>query len=208
MFHRRFPVVDQEGVPLLLALIAVAVILARFVGGWYAVPPLAAFVVLVLLFRDPHREIPPVALGVVSPVDGVVESIGEVRRCVIQGEARCIRIRADWTGAYTVRSPVEGLVMDLNARPEGIGPECPANALWVRTDEGGNVVLQFHEHRLGIAPRAFVRYGERIGQGKRCANLRLARIAEVYVPVNAKIDVEVGQRVQAGVDLIGYLPTK
>ena len=49
MFHRRFPVVAQEGVPLLLALIAVAVILAQFVGGWYAVLPLAPFVVLVLL---------------------------------------------------------------------------------------------------------------------------------------------------------------
>ena len=87
-----------------------------------------------------------------------------------------------------------------------MAPGCPANALWVETDEGNSVVLQFHEYRLGIAPQAFVGLGERLGQGQRCANIRLARFAEVYLPIAGKVKVEPGQVVRAGEDLIGAVP--
>lgn len=206
MDRKRFPLVAQEGVPLLLLMVAAAVSMIVYAEPWYALVPLAALVVLFLLFRDPHRAIPPVALGVVSPADGVIEAVDEVHRCAVQGAAWRVRIRVNWLGAYTVRSPVEGQVMDLNTRPDGVGQECPANALWLRTDEGANVVLQFHGYRLGIPPRAFARFGERLGQGQRCAYLRLARFAEVYLPINGKVNVKVGQSVTAGVDLIGHVP--
>ena len=96
--------------------------------------------------------------------------------------------------------------MDLHSKAEGVGPECPANALWIETDEGDSVVLQFHEYWLGLAPKSFVRMGERVGQGDRCAYLRLARIAELYLPVASKIHVKPGQKVKAGNDLIGAVP--
>ena len=38
----------------------------------------------------------------------------------------------------------------------------------------------------GFAPKAFVRYGERVGQGQRFAYLRLAPRAEVYLPATAR----------------------
>ena len=96
--------------------------------------------------------------------------------------------------------------MDLHSRVEGVGPECPANALWVETDEGNSVVLQFQEYRLGIPPKSFVRLGERVGQGNRCAYIRLARYAELYLPVDGKVYVKPGQTVVAGNDLIGAVP--
>jgi phosphatidylserine decarboxylase len=96
--------------------------------------------------------------------------------------------------------------MDLSSKLEGAGGECPVNALWVETDEGNSVVLQFHEYRLGIAPRSFLQIGERVGQGQRCAYIRLARFAEVYLPIAGRVHVEPGQRVHAGNDLIGAVP--
>ena len=206
MFNRRFPVVAQEGVPPLLALMAVAVILVHFVGGWYVVLPLAAFVVLVLLFRDPHREIPPVALGVVSPVDGEVDSIDFTRDAVSQGEAHRIRIRINSLGTYTARSPVEGLIKNLAALAGAKDVDYRTNALWLQTDEGDDVVLQFDGYRLGLAPKALQRYGERVGQGQRCAYLRLTRFAELHLPADSQIEVEVGASVTAGTTLLGYLP--
>jgi phosphatidylserine decarboxylase len=67
-------------------------------------------------------------------------------------------------------------------------------------------VLQFHGYRLGLAPRSFIRFGERIGQGHRCAYLRLAQYADVYIPIDGKVLVEPGQQVVAGTDLIGTVP--
>ena len=81
-----------------------------------------------------------------------------------------------------------------------------SRGLWVRSDEGDDVVLQFQGHRFGLAPRAFMRYGERVGQGQRCAYLRLTRFAEVQLPINSRVNVTAGQKVAAGVDLLAKLP--
>ena len=186
--------------------LAAAVYLVRFHDFWLALIPAVLFVFLFLLYRDPQRDIPSMPLGIVSPVDGEVLDVDTTDRCVVQGEAYRVRIRVDAFGTYTVRSPIEGRVMDLHSKAEGVGPECPANALWIETDEGDSVVLQFHEHWLGLAPKSFVRMGERVGQGDRCAYLRLARIAELYLPVASKIHVKPGQKVKAGNDLIGAVP--
>lgn len=200
------PFVAKEGIPFLALALALVALALRFAEPWVAVVPLAGFVLLILLFRDPHREVPPIALGIVSPVDGEVVAVETTKRCVVQGEAYRIRIRINALGTYTARSPVEGRVMDLRSKADGVSAECPANALWVETDEGNSVVLQFHEYRLGLAPQAFVGLGERLGQGQRCANIRLAQFAEVYLPIDGKVHVEAGQVVRAGEDLIGAVP--
>lgn len=203
---RRNPFIAQEGILPMMLVAAACVLVIRYIDPWYALIPGLILVFLYLLFRDPFREVPSVALGVVSPADGVVVSVETTDQCVVQGEAHVIRIRVNSLGSYTARSPVEGKVMDLHSSVEGVGPDCPANALWVQTDEGDNVVLQFHGYRFGLAPRSFVRFGERIGQGHRCAYVRLAKYAEVYMPIGGRVLVEPGQRVVAGTDLIGTVP--
>lgn len=206
MRGQRNPLVAQEGLPVLMLVAALVAFVLHFLGPWLALLPFTGFVLLFLLFRDPRRYIPPVALGIVSPVDGEVVEVDTTNKCVVQGEAYRVRIRINALGSYTARSPIEGRVMDLHSRTEGVGPECPANALWVETDEGDSVVLQFHEYRFGLPPKSFVKLGERLGQGQRCAYVRLARYAELYLPIDGKVHVKVGQRVVAGSDLIGAVP--
>jgi phosphatidylserine decarboxylase len=203
---RRNPLIAGEGVLPMLIVAAAGVLLMRYIDLWYGLVPGIILLLMFLVFRDPIRVTPAVALGVASPVDGEVVAVETTDKCVVQGEAHTIRIRIDSLGAYTARSPVEGKVMDLHSSVQGVGPDCPANALWVRTDEGDDVVLQFHEYRFGIAPKSFVRFGERIGQGHRCAYLRLAQFAEVYMPIDGKVLVRPGQKVLAGSDIIGTVP--
>ena len=206
MRGQRNPFVAPEGLPFLALAAALIALLLRYSDPLLALIPAVALVLLFLLFRDPRRDVPPVALGIVSPVDGEVVEVDTTDRCVVQGEAYRVRIRIDLLGSYTARSPIEGRVMDLHSRAEGVGPECPANALWVETDEGSSVVLMFHEYRFGIPPKSFVRFGERVGQGNRCAYIRLARFAELYLPVDGKVHVKPGDTVVAGDDLIGAVP--
>ncbi len=206
MQDRSATLIAREGIPLVGLAVALAALAIRYADWWVALIPAAIAVLLLLLFRDPPREVPPVALGIVSPVDGVVTEVDSTDRCVVQGEAYRVRIRVNPMGAYTARSPIEGTIMDLRSKIEGIGGDCPGNALWVQSDEGTSVVLQFHEYGFGLAPEAFVRFGERVGQGARCAYIRLAGYAEVYLPISGKVQVEPGQRVLAGTDLIGAMP--
>lgn len=206
MQGRGNPLVAREGIPILLVAVTGSWLTYKFLGALPALIPALVVLWLLLVFRDPHRHIPAAPLGVVSPVDGRVVTVGLADKGVLQGEAHRIVIRINSFGTYTARSPVEGKILDLNALAAGTVVDYPTNALWVQTDEGDDVVLQFHGYRFGLAPRSFMRFGERLGQGQRCAYLRLTRFAEVHLPIDSKILVEPGQTVVAGADLIAKVP--
>ena len=199
---RRNPFVAREGIPFLLADLVACWLAWRYLDIYGLIVASGLFVFLYLIFRDPHRDIPPAPLGVVSPVDGVIETIDRIETGALHGEAHRILIRIDALGTYTARCPAEGMVMDLNSIAGDKVVDYQTNALWVRTDEDDDVVLQFGGYRLGLAPKSFMRYGERLGQGARCAYLRLTRVAELHLPMASRVLVEEGQRVAAGSDLI------
>jgi phosphatidylserine decarboxylase len=203
---RRLFFVAPEGIPFLLALAAVTAITWYVWGTGGAWIPFVPFVYLCMIFRDPHRVVSPAPLGVVSPVDGTIVETVRSDSSLLDGEVNRISIRVTSFGTYTARAPVEGKIMDLHALAGASSPAADAAGLWVATDEGENVILQFRGNRLGLAPRAFLRYGERVGQGQRCAYLRLTKFAEVELPGEARILVENGQRVSAGTDLLAKLP--
>lgn len=205
MEGRRNPFVAQEGIPFLLLAAAACIAAVRYLDIVFVVFAGLLLVALVLLFRDPRRLLPSAPLGVVSPVDGKVVSVDRAETGVLQGQAHRIRIEIDSFGTYTARSPVEGKIMDLRSVAAERAVDYETNALWVQTDEGDDVVLQFKDYRLGLAPRAIVQFGERVGQGKRCAFLRLTRYAEVHLPISSSVLVEPGQMVVAGSDLIAKL---
>ena len=166
------------------------------IAPWLALIPGTLFVFLFLVFRDPLRYVPSVALGVCSPVDGKVQEVGRVEKGAMGVPVLRIVIRVDSLGTYTARAPVEGYIKDLGKK-----------ALWIQTDEGQDVVLSFSGYRFGLAPKSFARFGERLGQGQRCAYLRLTRLAELQIPADGKILVEPGQTVVAGADVIGNVPS-
>ena len=206
MQGRRNPFVAREGIPFLVVAGLGIWLTFYYLNVIFAIPPAMLFVLFYLVFRDPRRVIPAVPLGVVSPVDGRVSAVDLVDRGVLQGEAHRVFIEIDVLGTYTARCPVEGNIKDLNTLAADAVVDYRTNALWVQTDEGDDVVLQFRGYRFGFGPASFVRYGERLGQGQRCAFLRLTSVAEVHLPIESKVLVEPGQRVTAGLDLIGKLP--
>ena len=206
MNNRRNPFVAREGIPFLVVVVAAILAVWQLDKLAYSLPLLLLLAWLILVFRDPIRAVPAVPLGVVSPVDGVVTEVSLTDAGALQGEAHRIVIRVNSLGTYTARCPTEGKIMDFSAAVPESAAIGSASGLWVQTDEGDDVILQFRGHRFGFAPAAFLGYGERVGQGQRCAYLRLTRFAEVQLPINSRVQVEVGQKIAAGVDVLAKLP--
>lgn len=204
--ERRIPLVASEGIPFLGALVLITVAVTHFWGPPYAVVPALLLIYVFLIFRDPKRQVPAVPLGVVSPADGVIIDVGVTDKGTLDRESHRIVIRVNSLGTYTARCPIEGKIMDLHSEPPERLVSDSSSGLWVRTDEDDDVVLQFRGHRFGLAPLAFLRYGERVGQGQRCAFLRLTRHAEVQLPIASRVLVKTGQRVMAGADVLAKLP--
>lgn len=206
MKGRRNPYIAREGIPFLLLSLLLCWLAFDYRELLWFIAAAALVVLLFLIFRDPRRRIPAVPLGVVSPIDGRVVEIGVTDKAVLHGEALRIVLRINSLGTYTARCPVEGKIMDLNSISGDKIVDYKTNALWVQTDEGDDVVLQFDGYRLGLAPKSFLRFGERLAQGSRCAYLRLTRFAEVHLPIDSKVLVEPGQRVIAGKEVLAKLP--
>ncbi len=206
MIDRSKSFIAGEGVPVLLALGAVIAVL-WYVGAYrYALLAAVLLAFALLLFRDPRREIAAAPLGIVSPVDGRIVDAGSIGEGVLGRKVHRIVIRVNPFGTYTARCPAEGKVMDLHCdRPEGAAAS-GAGGLWLRTDEGEDVLLRFCGHRFGLVPDAIVGYGARVGQGQRCAYLRWTRLAHLELPAKGRVAVSRGQSVVAGSDVLAHLP--
>jgi phosphatidylserine decarboxylase len=80
-----------------------------------------------------------------------------------------------------------------------------SHALWIRTDEGDDVVLlvssRWRLHRWTCA----VHVGERIGQGQRCGFGMLISRVDVMLPRPVRVEVGRHDRLRAGSDVIATL---
>ncbi len=195
----------REGWPVILVSVAATVGSVRL--GW----EIAAFafgaltVAAILLFRDPPRAVPAQPLAVVAPVDGRVVLIEPTDRGPLEGEALRITLRINPAGAYSVRSPTEGKVLNLRDNVRAGSRLTGRNGLWVRTDEDDDVLLIMRGFSRLAMPAAFVGYGERLGQGQRFAFIRLATHADVYVDLASRVAVKPGERVLSGSSVLAYL---
>lgn len=206
MIGRRNIFIASEGIIPVATLAVLVPVVLRF-GDWYmALPVLGLLVYAGLIFRDPRRAVSAVPLGVVSPVDGVIVDVGLTDKSALNGEAHKVIVRVNSFGTYTARSPVEGKIMEFGKETRS-GWRRPATpGLWIRTDEGDDVVLKFHGYRFALAPQSIARFGERMGQGQRCAYLRLTKFAEVQFTVNGRLLVQPGDPVVAGETVLAKLP--
>lgn len=198
----RYTVIAREGlVPLL-----VAVTLAFLVWHFVSLPASLIFWMLSLLvlfmFRDPERDIPSMPMAVVSPVDGRIVEINTVRDPYLERQSIHVAVQMNTYGVFTARSPVEGKVLEPSCLPDNVKRP---HGVWLKTDEGDDVVMVMNKGRFKNDPHCYIRFGERIGQGKRCGFVPLGSLIELYLPEESRLAVAVGDMVHAGSDVIAKL---
>ncbi|WJW76159.1 phosphatidylserine decarboxylase [Thiohalobacter sp. IOR34] len=203
MAGTRYPLIAREGW-LAVAACVLAAFAALSLGDWlWSLPFWLLAALLLFLFRDPEREIPPTPLGVISPADGVISAIEPVQDPFLKREAIRITLTMSHAGVFTTRSPVEGKIVDMVDAGEGM-----PHGVWLRTDEGDDIVVVMYRGPLHNAPRCYVRCGERVGQGQRCGYIHLGSQVDLYLPANSRLLVEQGQRVKGGSSVIAMLVHK
>ncbi len=200
-----FPVAREGRLSIVTTAAAAAVVHSYW--NIYVALPLWLLVLLLLFFlRDFPRQTPPVPLGNVSPIDGVVVSVESVEDPYLKRPATRIRLKQNLLGEFNVHSPVEGKVEQRwwPRRGEGL-PDQPLSefAIWIRTDEDDDVVMAVNVATALHYLHCSVQSGERVGQGRRCGLVGFGCRVDLYLPENARTPVVPGQRVKAGLDVIG-----
>ncbi len=205
--HNR-PFVSREGFVYIAVSLIFVVVLQHEYGFLVAMPFWLLVAFLIFFFRDPKRKVPSAPLGVISPVDGVVEVIGKRNDVYLDRPAIRIVVRMRLFGCRLVRSPIEGRIASLWTQSAikkiGSGHYKPRYALQIQTDEKDDVMM-INCSTIKYGLKLFFQAGDRVGQGRRCGfNLFPARIV-LYLPENSKIHVNVGSKVVAGTDIIATL---
>ena len=157
---------------------------------------------IIFMFRDPERDIPSIPLAVVSPADGRIVTINTVHDPYLERQSIQVSVQMNAYGVFTTRSPVEGKVKEPPYLPTGV--KTP-HGVWLKTDEDDDVVMVMNKGRMNAGPRCYIRFGERIGQGKRCGFVPLGSQIDLYLPEYARLSVAVDDMVLGGSDVIAKL---
>ena len=167
-------------------------------------------------FRDPDPRVPSEDRVVVSPAHGKVDVIDELEEPeVMGGRCRRISIFLSVFDVHVQNSPVSGIVHHLKHTPGKF-----LNAL--NTDSAShneNVLVGFQlpstgDGRVGIRLIAgliarriipWVRTGESVARGERISLIQFGSRVDVYLPLTARIEVGLGQRVRGGETVVARL---
>ena len=164
-------------------------------------------------FRDPERTGARGDQVVVAPADGKVVLIQEVDEpAFMGGRAKRISIFMNVFNVHVNRYPVSGKVAYvkynagkfLNAAAEKSSLENEQMSVGVETPRGRVLTRQI----AGLIARRIVTYsklGETVQQGDRMGLIRFGSRVDVFLPLDAKILVKIGEAPVAGTTVIAEL---
>ncbi len=193
---------------------AVPLLLAGFLIAWltspfWALPAwlLAAF--CLWFFRDPERVVPDTPGAIVSPGDGKVTDVANIR---VDGVERLrISIFLNVFNVHVNRSPIGGLIRDvryqkgkfLNAMAANSAEENEQNIVTV---EGEGQVVVFKQIAGLIARRIvfYKRVGDPVARGERVGLIKFGSRVDVIMEPNVQPVVKVGDHVKGATSILAY----
>jgi phosphatidylserine decarboxylase len=207
------PLLAREGWGHIALAAGAAIVVHVFAGALWAAPLWGAVVFVVQFFRDPARTIPQDPGAVVCPADGRVIVVDQVEDPYLKRPARRVSIFMNVFNVHSNRSPVAGSIQQrwyspgkfFNAALDKAASENERNALWIKTDHGQDVVFVQVAGLIARRILCYVDQGSRLERGQRYGFIRFGSRVDVYLPVDSKVSVSLGDKVTAGRDILGFL---
>jgi len=196
-----------------------AILAVLAAASWLVTPWLSLlFVALILytfaFFRDPERVSPVDADSVVAAADGVVADIMEIDETeVVNARMKRVGIFLSVFDVHTNRAPVDGRITYREHR-EGLcldarSPDCSGkNESMTWAFENPRATLVVKQLTGAIARRivGWSKVGDELKKGERFGMIRFGSRTEVYLPLDATVTVNIGDRVVGGLTVIARLP--
>jgi phosphatidylserine decarboxylase len=195
------------------ALLAVAVVVHLFTGGWvWSIIPVLLAIFFLWFFRDPRRAIPQGEGLIVSPADGKLTAIERVMTPT--GESVRLSIFLNVFNVHVNRSPITGTLREvryqkgqyLNAMNPESAEKNEQNLAVVESDDGYEVAFK---QIAGLLARRIVfqrKAGDRLERGERIGMIKFGSRVDVLMPAYAEIRVKIGDHVKGGATVLAHIP--
>jgi len=204
----------REGVPFILLSLSIAIIF--FLVNLYIVGAvfLGVTAFVVWFFRNPHRNTPDYEKLIIAPADGRVlklEELSGVRH--LTGPCKKVSIFMNVFNVHVNRMPCSGRVESihyergkfLSADLDKASADNEKNILKVRMDDGREILVVQIAGLIARRIVCWVNEGDHLQRGERFGLIRFGSCVELYLPVDCKLAVKVGDKVTAGETPVGYL---
>jgi phosphatidylserine decarboxylase len=194
------------------SLVVVAALIAWATGSLlWAFPAVVLAVFFLWFFRDPERKIPAGNGIIVSPGDGLVTETVEISTRA--GRRQRISIFLSVFDVHVNRSPISGILTSVQYQKgqylNAMNPlSADRNEQNIVTVRGEGFEVTFKQIAGLLARRIVFNFGEgsRVECGQRVGLIKFGSRVDVLVPVEALVQVKVGERVQGGASVIAVMP--
>lgn len=208
------PILAREGWPYCAALLVVGLGVHWWAGWVWALPIWIALLFVVQFFRDPPRAVAGDERSVVAPADGRIVAVTSAQDPYLNRPSLKVSVFMNVFNVHSNRSPVDGEVRQvwyhagsfLNAALDKASAENERNALWMRTRQGEDVTCVQIAGLIARRILCYVKDGATLTRGERFGFIRFGSRVDVYLPVTARVKVELGQKVYASSTLLAELP--
>ncbi len=208
------PLIAREGWPFLAAALIAAALVGWLAGGWWSVPLWLLALFVLQFFRDPPREIPDDPRAVLSAADGRVVAVGKARDPWLERDALKISVFMNVFNVHSNRSPVDGAVKQrwvhagsfVNAALDKASVENERCALWLRAPEGQDVTCVQVAGLIARRILCYVDAGSELKRGQRYGFIRFGSRVDLYLPLDAEVSAELGDKVYAAESVLARLP--
>jgi phosphatidylserine decarboxylase len=207
------PIIAREGWPFLAVSVVAAVAVGWLVGWWWSVPIWVWVLFVLQFFRDPARVVPGDLRTVVAPADGRIVAVEKAQDPYLKRTATKLSVFMNVFNVHSNRAPVDGEVREawydagafMNAALDKASVQNERNALWLRADAGSDVVCVQIAGLIARRILCYAKPGDRLKRGERFGFIRFGSRVDLYLPPEARVRVELGQKVSGGATVMAEL---
>lgn len=169
---------------------------------------------IIYFFRDPHRVISLQEQCVLAPADGTIVAIKEVYEDeYLQDNRIQISVFMSPFNVHVNRNPISGIVKFFKYHPGKYlvawhpksSTKNERTTVVVAHKKGVQVLFRQIAGFLARRIKVYLREGEQVQQGNEFGFIKFGSRVDVFLPLDAKIEVRLGEKVKGGTSVLAAL---
>lgn len=205
------PIIAKEGWPFIAGAFVLALLASN--AGFWSLPFWVVFIFCVQFFRDPARVIAGGPKSVIAPADGRIVVVEEADDPYLKRRALKVSVFMNVFNVHSNRAPIESAVQQkwyipgsfLNADLNKASLENERCALHLKTTDGRDITCV---QIAGLVARRILNYvdaGTKLAAGQRYGFIRFGSRVDLYLPLDSKVRVVIGEKVYASSTILAEL---
>jgi len=216
--------IHKEG-RILLVVLAVVLIAVNYIAFSYinerailyfiGASSVVFYLLILQFFRNPRLVVTEDATAVYAPADGKVVVIEKTREDEYLKEDRIqVSIFMSPVNVHVNRSPVKGKVAFFKYHPGKYlvawhpksSTENERTTVAIETDGGKKILFRQIAGALARRIKWYIKEGDELLQGQEFGFIKFGSRVDVFLPLDAKIEVAINEKTKAGRTVIARLP--